>query len=112
MFPIEPIQQIKEWKTGTTLPICLGCDVGGSGLRVRLSDFHDSSRYVDLGHAKAQTTADLLKVLLDLQAKIQQVEPTTVCLGAAIAVAGPIKNNQVILTNWQGPAEGLSLIHI
>nr|Q9GTW9.1 RecName: Full=Glucokinase 1; AltName: Full=Glucose kinase 1; AltName: Full=Hexokinase-1 [Trichomonas vaginalis]AAG17616.1 glucokinase [Trichomonas vaginalis] len=109
MFSIDLIQQIKEWKRGSTLPICLGCDVGGSGLRVRLSDFHDSAKYVDLGHAKAQKTAELLKVLEDLQQKILQVEPTTVCLGAAIAVAGPIKNNTVILTNWKGPAEERTL---
>lgn len=109
MFDFERIQKIKEWKTNDSIPICIGCDVGISVLKVRLSDFNNPSRFIDIGHEKANTTYKIIQVLQDLQEKLLQVDSQVIRLGSANSFAGPIKNNTVTITNWNGSIEDRSL---
>lgn len=96
---------IKSWTNGRNPMFCLGCDVGGSGLRIRLSNYFNASEYIDVKHIKAQNTADALKSLNKLSGDIKKVASNAQCRGAAIAVAGPIKDNTVVFTNWPGKIE-------
>lgn len=102
MLNAELLKPIKNWKKDGLIKLVIGCDVGGSGLRVRLNDFNNPKNYVDCGHAKAQRTSDALAVLNDLQTKISSIDSNVKCMGASMAVAGPIKDGTVVMTNWLG----------
>jgi glucokinase len=98
------LQQLTDWKTNDgTLTICLGVDIGGSGLRVRISNALDSE-CIDLEHIRAKSTWDVHDILTSLAAELDTVVSRFVCVGAALAVAGPIAHGRVVLTNWPGDA--------
>ena len=105
MFPAGILEPVKGWKKETTLKICLGIDIGGSGLRIRVSNRADPTQFVDLPHVPAHSTADTLKILNELDAAITAQAGDFSCSGAAFAIAGPIKDGVCILTNWAGDVE-------
>ena len=105
MFGEGNIEQVKGWKKEGALKICLGIDIGGSGLRIRVSNQIDHSQFVDLPHIPAHSTADTLKILNELEAAIAKEAGDFSCSGAAFALAGPIKDGVCILTNWAGEPE-------
>jgi len=109
MISESVLKPLSLWKTGGATQICLGCDVGGSGLRIRLSNFLNPSQHLDLSHIKAQSTEEALSALGDLSKVVERVVPGFQCKGSSIAVAGPISNNSVILTNWPGKASQRTL---
>ena len=87
--------------TSAKIPVCIGCDVGGSGIRVRISSFIDNKKTIDLPHAKAKSTSDLLGILNKIK---KATDKTPIEFkGASMAIAGPIQKDRVILTNWPGP---------
>ena len=96
------LKPIASWKNGSIPQLCIGCDVGGSGLRIRLSNFHNPQQFLDLNHIKAQSTQEALNSLENLENILKKISPSFQCKGSSIAVAGPISNNSVILTNWPG----------
>ena len=100
------IEQIKSWKVEDHPQFCLGCDVGGSGLRIRLANFLNPDEYVDFPHIKAQTTKEMIDALNNFCDQLLSIVPNAEAKGAAIAVAGPITDNTVVFTNWAGPVEG------
>jgi glucokinase len=102
LFEAADLAPLQSWKKTDVLLLCAGIDVGGSGLRIHLSNFVDASEFVDLPHVKAQSTADTLAIIADLTAAIDSVAPGFVTKGTALAVAGPISNGRVLLTNWSG----------
>ena len=102
MLSESVLRPIQSWNQGLNPQFCLGCDVGGSGLRIRLSNYFNADQHIDLSHIKAQCTKDALTALNAVSDKIQKVAPGAQCKGAAIAVAGPISNNTVTFTNWPG----------
>ena len=99
---VAALRPIANWKNGGNVQFCLGCDAGGSGLRIRLSSYLNKDEKIDLPHIKAQSTKDCVRVLDNLYDSIQKVAPGAKCRGAAYAVAGPISNNTVTFTNWPG----------
>ena len=105
MFGEGNIEQVKGWKKDGALKICLGIDIGGSGLRIRVSNQIDHSQFVDLPHIPAHSTADTLKILNELEAAIAKEAGDFSCSGAAFALAGPIKDGVCVLTNWAGEPE-------
>jgi glucokinase len=99
------LRPVQAWKQGSKPQFCLGCDVGGSGLRIRLSNYFNVEQFIDIPHVKAQSTKEALDALNQVNSTIQKVAPGAECMGSAIAVAGPISNNTVTFTNWPGKAE-------
>jgi glucokinase len=106
MDTYHKLQQLNNWKKNDDemLTICLGVDIGGSGLRIRLSNALDSTNFVDLDHMKAKSTNDVHQILISLTNEIENRISKFVCVGAALAVAGPISHGRVVLTNWPGDA--------
>ena len=116
MFPIERVRDVSLWKktADSVLKLVVGADIGGSGIRMRISDFADPGRFVDLGHCKAKSTNELLQVVEDLSAKMKKVVQKYETVGSAMAVAGPINDGEVVMTNWLGKpaARTLSLAQL
>lgn len=104
MFSIERVKDVSLWRKSddTVLKLIVGADIGGSGIRMRISDFADPKRYVDLGHCKAKSTKELLDIIEDLSSKMKDVIQKYETVGSAMAVAGPIKDGEVVMTNWTG----------
>jgi glucokinase len=98
----EQLAPVSTWKRDGPLKVCIGVDIGGSGLRVRVSHFHSPAEFVDLDHIKAASTADSVAVLNELTEKLDALSSGFVCMGAALAVAGPIAGTRVVMTNWPG----------
>ena len=97
---------LKDWAKNEHLTICVGVDVGGSGLRVRISNSIEiRSECVDLDHIKAKNTRKAIEELTKIENCIASIVPDFECKGATIAVAGPIRNGTCIITNWDGPSE-------
>jgi hypothetical protein len=68
---LHQLQQLKEWKKkDDMLTICLGVDIGGSGLRIRLSNALDSTNSVDLDHMRAKSTNDVHQIFTSLANEI------------------------------------------
>lgn len=107
------LNPLKSWKTGNMVRLCIGVDLGGSGLRARVSNAINKNQYVDIPHIPAKSTKALVEALSHIESSIQKTVPFE-GHGGAIAVAGPIKNGTVILTNWPGEAKlrTLSLDHL
>lgn len=103
MIDQSSVQQILNWgkSSSSKIPVCIGCDIGGSGIRVRISSLIDGKKSLDLPHAKAKSTADLLSILN----RVKKATAGTAIefKGASMAIAGPIQKDRVILTNWPGP---------
>lgn len=114
MLNASILNPIKAWKSGGKTKICVGVDLGGSGLRARISSVENKNQYVDIPHIPAKSTKSLVDSLTNIQNLLKKTEPTVESHGAAIAVAGPIKNGTVVLTNWPGSPElrTLSLSHL
>lgn len=112
MFAPSLLQPLNSW--ADKVKICVGVDIGGSGLRVRISNADKSEQFIDIPHIRAQSTKDLVESLTNLQDALNEIVPSYESCGAALAVAGPIKNGTVILTNWPGDADvrTLSLDHL
>lgn len=51
---------------------------------------------------KARSTKKLVESLTSIQNALKNTVSSFESTGAAIAVAGPIKKGQVVLTNWPG----------
>lgn len=105
MFAPSLLQPLNGWASDNQVKICVGVDIGGSGLRIRISNAGNSEQFVDIPHIRAQSTKDLVESLTNLQEALNELVPNFVSCGAALAVAGPIKNGTVILTNWPGEPE-------
>lgn len=97
------LKSLNSWPRSRSIPICLGFDVGGSGVRARISSYLDSSKTIDLPHTKARSSKDLIASLSRLDAMLRRVVPGCECRGSSIALAGPINRDAVVLTNWPGP---------
>lgn len=96
------INKISSWKSGGKIKLCIGIDLGGSGLRGRISNANNKDQFIEIPHISAKSTKQLVDSLTNIQTSISKTIPTYESCGAAIAVAGPIKNGKVILTNWPG----------
>lgn len=99
------LQPLSSWKSGGKLKICIGVDIGGSGFRTRISNANNKKQCVDISHIKAQSTKMLIESLTSIQNSINKTFHTFESRGAAFAIAGPIKDGKVILTNWPGKPE-------
>ena len=99
------LQQLNAWKTQGKVKICVGVDLGGSGIRTRISNAYNKDQFLDFPHMKAKSTKELINSLMNIQSSITKTVSTYESCGAAIAVAGPIKNDKVVITNWPGNPE-------
>lgn len=106
---IHELNNIAKFTRDGVTEFVLGADVGGSGVRVRICNYIDYEQHACIGHAKAQCTKDILEVFAHLDAEIRKIDPKFVCRGAAIAVAGPIKEGTVVMTNWAGEPSNRTL---
>ena len=105
------IKPINDWsKTGDHVVICVAVDIGGSGLRIRISNASDQSQFIDLGHIRAQGTKEAISVFTSLGETLHEYVPNFETASAVLAVAGPITNGRVILTNWSGEVESRTLV--
>ena len=98
----QVLKPILSWGRDSKLPLCVACDVGGSGTFVRLSSFFDETKFVDLPKIKTQNARQLVKSLHDLSSDLKRVVPDAECRGSSLSVAGPISENTVVFTNWPG----------
>jgi glucokinase len=96
------VSPLQNWTKQDVLKLCVAVDVGGSGLRIRLSNALVPTKVTDLGHVKAAGTAEAYSILGAIEQAIEAIAPGFESKGAAIAVAGPISNGQAIITNWPG----------
>lgn len=98
------ISKMKSWRTGKYLFYCLGADVGGSGIRFRISNFNDETQFVEHTHIGANCAADIYQAVDSLDHCIKVLHPNSYCRGSAFAIAGLRKSkNSVCLFNWPGP---------
>jgi glucokinase len=96
---------ILSWPANGVIPICFSGDVGGTGIRVRLSSVLDSSCYLDLPHIKTRSSRELVSVITSLDNILKTIVPGASFRGSALALAGPVKSHSsVTLTNWPGSA--------
>lgn len=96
------LQPILNWPRDTKIPICVACDVGGTGTNVRISSFYDETKFIDLPKFNAQRSSDLINGLKSISKTLHEVVPNSFCRGSALSVAGPISENTVVLPNWPG----------
>ena len=107
----KALQPINDWqKNEDHLELCIAIDIGGSGLRVRISNFLNPKEFLDLGHVRAQNTQESMSVFENLAKSLKEILIPFVTKGAALAVAGPISNGRVVLTNWIGEPEARTLV--
>lgn len=109
MNPSELLENIRTWQTDDKVRICVGVDIGGSGHRVRISNAINKDQYIDLPHYSSQSTKEIIESFIDIQDTITKIVSSFESCGAALAVAGPIKNGTVVLTNWPGEPEARTL---
>ncbi|OHT10692.1 Glucokinase 1 [Tritrichomonas foetus] len=102
MISKELLKPILSWPKEGKLPICVACDVGGSGTFVRLSSFFDEKKYIDLPKLQTQRASDLVRALYTVSTDLKSVSPDVETRGSSLSVAGPISDNTVIFTNWPG----------
>lgn len=100
---------IKNWKVNGRIDACIGCDVGGSGFRIRIGNANNSSQFLDLPHVKAQTGADALLALNKIEKEVTLAIPDFASRAGTIAAAGPISGGSVVMTNWKGGIQERSL---
>ena len=96
------LNPILSWPRDAKIPICVACDVGGTGTNVRLSSFYDETKFIDLPKFKAQRSSDLINGLHYISKVLKETVPNSFCRGSALSVAGPINENTVVLPNWPG----------
>ena len=105
------LKLINDWeKVNENVEIIVAVDIGGSGLRIRISNLHNETQFLDLGHVRAQTTEETITVFQNLGQSLKEVIPAFVSKAGALAVAGPISNGKVVLTNWIGPPADRTLV--
>ncbi|OHT02149.1 putative glucokinase 2 [Tritrichomonas foetus] len=102
MFAGNAIAPIKNWAVDGKITLTVGIDIGGSGLRIRLVNHMKPEEIVDLPHVKAQSTEECVQVFKNLIETIHEVAGQFESKGAALALAGPIKDGVCLLTNWPG----------
>ena len=102
MFSPSTFKSINEWSKDDHVKLTVGVDIGGSGLRIRLSNVKNKAEFIDFPHIRAQSTKETIESFTNLQEALNELVPDYQSLGAALAVAGPIKNGQVVMTNWPG----------
>ncbi|OHS99605.1 Glucokinase 1 [Tritrichomonas foetus] len=101
----DKLSPMKSWKVGDKISFCLGADVGGSGIRFCVTNFHDPRQKIEPGHMKTKNVHEFYKVISDFSKAIQSVAPGAECLGSSFACAGLRKGNTVQVMNWSGSAE-------
>ena len=107
----KALQPINNWKKDQDhLELCIAVDIGGSGLRIRISNYLDQKEFLDLGHVKAQNTAESMSVFTNLAQSLKEIILPFVTRAAALAVAGPISNGRCVLTNWIGDNDARTLV--
>ncbi|OHT04429.1 putative glucokinase 2 [Tritrichomonas foetus] len=107
----KQLNPIADWhKSGEHIELCIAIDIGGSGLRVRICNAINTKEFLDLGHVRAQGTQEAISVFNNLGETLKECIPSFVCKSAALAVAGPISNGRVVLTNWAGEPESRTLV--
>lgn len=102
MFSKKLLQPIANWPRDSKIPICIACDIGGTGTNVRISSFYDESKFIDIPKFKAQRSSDLINGLHYISKQLRDLVPNSLCRGSALSVAGPISENTVVLPNWPG----------
>jgi glucokinase len=94
------VSPVQTWTKQDVVKLCVAVDIGGSGLRIRLSNVLVPTEVVDLGHVKAASISEVYSILGSIEQAISAIAPGFQSKGAAIAVAGPITNGEAIVTNW------------
>jgi glucokinase len=101
---IDALAPVKDWTRQGGLKTCVAVDIGGSGLRIRISNALDANEFVDLGHYKAKSSGDAYSILGKVEEALETLYPDFESRGGAMAIAGPIANGEVVVTNWPGDA--------
>ena len=99
------LSQVKKWKKSGPLAYCLGADVGGSGVRIRLSNFLRPNQFVDHPHVKATSAQAFYSVFEHLDKALQSLSPGATCKASAFAIAGLRKGDSICVMNWPAPNE-------
>jgi glucokinase len=100
---------LSNWKVNGKIDVTVGCDVGGSGFRVRLNNALNPEQHIDVPHFKAQTTAECVAALEYIQDLATKAVEGFQSVGSAMAVAGPIEKDSVVMTNWKGKTDDRTL---
>lgn len=99
------LEELKSWKrSGDYVVLCVGIDIGGSGLRIRIANALCHSEFVDLPHIPAHSTPETIAII-DVLVDSLRMNCKFMCSGTVFAVAGPIKGNTCVVTNWPGNHE-------
>ena len=109
MIQSAVLRAMKGWSSRGAPKYCLGVDVGGSGLRIQLSNRNDPAQKLDHPHIRARSATDFYKVFSTLDSEIQKQFPGAKCVGSAFALAGMRKGDTVEVMNW--PA-GDRMVHM
>lgn len=105
MIQSKLLTSLKDWKCGGQLRYCMGVDVGGSGLRVRLSNLANPGEFIDHPHVKVNTAPSFYKCFEELNDHVQSAVPGAECAGSSFAIAGLRKGDSVTIMNWPAPTE-------
>lgn len=101
----QMLQPLKSWVKDGKLSFCLGADVGGSGIRFCISNFHDRQQTIEPGHIKTKNVYEFYKAITDMGNSIRSIVPNAKCVGASFACAGLRKGNTIHVMNWKGSAK-------
>ena len=98
------LSTMKKWKVGNHIKYCLGADVGGSGIRFILSNYHNENQFIEHEHIKAKNSNDIYQAVNSLNTTIQKLHSKSQCCGSTFAIAGLRKSKDTVsLLNWPGP---------
>ena len=102
MISKQLLQPILSWPKDGRIPLCVACDVGGSGTIVRLSSFFDENQYLDLPKLPTRSTKDFVGTLNKVSDTLKSLSGDIKCISSSLSFAGPITENTVVITNWPG----------
>jgi glucokinase len=80
-------------------------DVGGTGVRVRISNVADSRQFIDHPHVKVNSAVQFYELFRQLDASMKDLVAGATCRGSAFALAGLRKGDCVTVMNWPEPNE-------
>ena len=102
-----PLKAICSWMSNKIIPICIGIETNKNGMNFRISNSTNFNQFIEILDVPAKTNKEAEKVFFKLENLLNEVTKQKgrpyIVQGTAFSAAGPIWNNSVVLSNWNGP---------